>query len=648
MTGPVPSPAAPSRTPRPDGAEWPAFLRELDSTLAVHSQYILYGNIGDVHLPPVVPAAPGLPAAPATGLPLPLIEMLWERLRPSGYQCLVTFDAVHGIDVFPATPAARAVAEGMLGPGMVGSEPSTERLQDLMAAVCGPRSGDTARPRAAFVVDYAARLVRTPSQLETKERDFFLFCQKLSRTAEVGFGGPANRQSGLYNPLIWLADGERDLPAWLSAGNDRVRSIAIPLPDLPERQRIARAVAANFGVRESDDRSVTRQIEAFAQATDGLTANAMWEVMRLAFDRRLPFTAIGDAVRIFKLGVADNPWAGGHLRDRIRRGEKEVAAKVRGQDQALNKTFDILKRAALGLSGAQASSTGTRPRGIMFFAGPTGTGKTEMAKQIANTLFGRTDAYLRFDMSEFAAEHAADRLIGAPPGYVGFEAGGELTSAVRQQPFRVILFDEIEKAHRGILDKFLQILEDGRLTDGQGTTTYFSECVLIFTSNLGVMKTHPKTGEKLPIVAPGTPYAKVEEKIHEAIRDYFKTELGRPELLNRFGDNIVVFDFISADVAGEIFEIQVENIRQRLLAEHHVELDIAPDVWDDLREHCCADLGNGGRGIGNALESWLINPLARELFALPVMPRRARIEAVGRDEGDLIWLRLTADGGGAR
>jgi ATP-dependent Clp protease ATP-binding subunit ClpA len=252
-------------------------------------------------------------------------------------------------------------------------------------------------------------------------------------------------------------------------------------------------------------------------------------------------------------------------------------------------------------------------------------------------------------MSEFSSEHAADRLIGAPPGYVGFEAGGELTSAVRQQPFRVVLFDEIEKAHRGVLDKFLQILEDGRLTDGQGTTTHFSECVLIFTSNLGVMRTDPATGQKVPIVEPGTDYDDLERRVKFAISEHFTTEIGRPELLNRLGDNIVVFDFISERVAAEIFELQVENIRSRLMSEHRMRLDLTPAVTKELQARCCANLTHGGRGVGNDLEKWLVNPLARALFDLPGgMPQAVYVEEVMRDDDGQVSLRLSVDANSPR
>ena len=152
----------------------------------------------------------------------------------------------------------------------------------------------------------------------------------------------------------------------------------------------------------------------------------------------------------------------------------------------------LLSTCSTSSSGRRQGSAvheGGRPRGVAFLAGPTGVGKTELAKSVTQLLFGDESAYIRFDMSEFSAEHSDQRLIGAPPGYVGYDAGGELTNAVREKPFSVVLFDEIEKAHPRILDKFLQILDDGVLTSGRGDRVYFSESIIIFTSNLGIYST---------------------------------------------------------------------------------------------------------------------------------------------------------------
>ena len=207
-----------------------------------------------------------------------------------------------------------------------------------------------------------------------------------------------------------------------------------------------------------------------------------------------------------------------------------------------------------------------------------------------------------FRSSEFAEEHTSARLLGAPPGYVGFDAGGELTNAVRQKPFSVVLFDEIEKAHPRILDKFLQILEDGRLTDGRGDTAYFSETILVFTSNLGIF-TEDQYGHRQQNVQPGDPYETVETKVRNAISDYFKFRLSRPELLNRIGDNIVVFNFIQAEVATQIFDGMLRNVARRLHEELRLQLSMPQTVRDELLLRCTRDLSNVGRGIGNALES---------------------------------------------
>jgi hypothetical protein len=612
---------------------YPAFINEIAGTLSVQSQYVLHGNLRDYFLR----ERPGEPKHL-----LELQPMLWEALQSRGYECLICYDPVDGVSVYPKSEQAQEAAKKLLGPRVIGRRPALERLRVHLAKVVGvaaqppletdaaPQQGAGTAPapaqpepeppaanpkpavRAAFVIDYAARITRVPGQLDQHERDFFLYCQKLALTTKqfaVGSDGPR-----LFNPIFWLVEGERDLPSWLTAGADPIRTVAVGMPTLGNREEFA-SILLPKTVPGNESRTLTDKARTeLARQTDGMTLRSMAEIARLAADRGIPVERMADAIRIYKLGVEDNPWRHDSVRAQITRGESVVRKRVIGQERAINKTLDLLKRAALGLSGAQASSTKTRPRGVLFFAGPTGVGKTELAKQVAEMLFGDVDSYLRFDMSEFAADHSADRLVGAPPGYVGFEAGGELTGAVRRKPFQVILFDEIEKAHKLVLDKFLQILEDGRLTDGQGITTYFSGCVIIFTSNLGIITTDPQTKERTQVVQPGMPYPELEAKVKEAVRRHFTTDLGRPELLNRLGDNIVVFDFIGKGAAEQICDLQLCNIVEAVDRELEISLRFSYQARKQLTEICTADLANGGRGIGNQLESNLINPLARLLF----------------------------------
>ena len=240
-------------------------------------------------------------------------------------------------------------------------------------------------------------------------------------------------------------------------------------------------------------------------------------------------------------------------------------------------------------------------------------------------------------MSEFSAEHSDQRLIGAPPGYVGYDEGGELTNAIREKPFGVVLFDEIEKAHPRILDKFLQILDDGVLTSGRGERVYFSESLILFTSNLGIYKVDD-SGERVQNVSTDDDFEEVRSKILDEIDRYFKVVLNRLEILNRLGENLIVFDFIRPDVAKSIFDQMVASILKGV-GEKGVSVSIADSALADLQRRCLENLSNGGRGIRNQLEAHLVNPLARALFDLDI-EEGAEVTLTSINVGDTTAVEL--------
>jgi energy-coupling factor transporter ATP-binding protein EcfA2 len=580
----------------------PRWLKDLERLLPIRSQYIVAGNIRDSLLMPLNEGHATL---------VPLLRGLWEQLKRQGYRFILVFDPADGLRVYPNEAPASELAQRLfdlkLQDGLMPM--GLESLAGLMKRVCACREA-----RCALLLDFASRITRAADHLDAGEHRFFVAAEKLSLAAnpvvpkEEGAGAP------LFNPVFWLVNRPQDLPSWFALDSERIATLTVGRPDYELRAEAARQLAVLFpGHAESPEAARAEFTRRFADSTDGLTFTAMADVAQLARRQGIALAAVEDAVRCYKVGALDNPWRKDYLRDKIRKARSTLEDRVKGQHQATTKAVDILMRSVMGLTGAQARSSSGRPRGVLFFAGPTGVGKTELAKTLTQLIFGDERAYIRFDMSEFAEEHTGARLLGAPPGYIGFDAGGELTDAVRERPFSLILFDEIEKAHPRILDKFLQILEDGRLTDGRGDTAYFSEAIIVFTSNLGIY-VEDSQGQRVQNVRPGDPYEVVEARVREAIGDHFKYRLSRPEILNRIGDNIVVFNFITPDIAGQIFSGMLANVARRLREEHRLELVLPRLVLDKLMSLCTRDLANGGRGIGNALESVFINPLARTLF----------------------------------
>ena len=573
------------------------WLRDLERFLPLKSQFVLTGNIRDLQILDIG----GVVAA------VPLQQVLTASLAQAGYDDVLIFDPIVGIKPQDRADGTNVDVDKLFhrlgltasnGVAPISQEELGSAIQKVVSAAGAPLT---------LIVDYASRLMVRNDALSLVEHELFTRSLVLSHSVQSRPVGP--KRSPLFNLVVWIADKEGDLPDWFTIGNPRIRHIPVSKPNWQQRKALANSLVRSLpGGRASTPDTLSEAETSLADSTDGLLLTDLNAIAQLARSENVVVTHIGDAVRRYKVGVTEDPWRTIDFK-RIQSGAEFVTRRVMGQDRAVTHMLDIVKRAATGIGGARS---GGRPRGVAFLAGPTGVGKTELAKTITELLFGDEGAYIRFDMSEFNADHAEQRLLGAPPGYVGYDVGGELTNAIREKPFSVVLFDEIEKAHPRILDKFLQILDDGVLTSGRGDRVYFSEALIVFTSNLGIYKTDAQ-GNRSAHVSPELPYAEVQTKIRAEIDSHFKLVLNRPEILNRIGENIIVFDFIRPEIAERIYHAMLNRILSDA-ALSGFRLSISNHAQQTLQDLCVSDLSNGGRGIRNKLEVHLINPLARALF----------------------------------
>lgn len=276
---------------------------------------------------------------------------------------------------------------------------------------------------------------------------------------------------------------------------------------------------------------------------------------------------------------------------KLLRMEEELGRRLIGQSEAVQAVSDAVRRTRAGIADPD------RPTGSFLFLGPTGVGKTELAKALADFLFDDERAMVRIDMSEYGEKHSVARLVGAPPGYVGYEEGGQLTEAVRRRPYSVVLLDEVEKAHPEVFDVLLQVLDDGRLTDGQGRTVDFRNAILVLTSNLGSQY----------LVEPLTSAEEKKQQVLEVVRASFK-----PEFLNRL-DDMVVFSALNREELERIAGLQIDRLAKRL-AERRLTLDITPAALAWL-----ADEGNdpayGARPLRRLIQTAIGDRLAKEILA---------------------------------
>ncbi|MDW7988058.1 MAG: ATP-dependent chaperone ClpB [candidate division WOR-3 bacterium] len=284
-------------------------------------------------------------------------------------------------------------------------------------------------------------------------------------------------------------------------------------------------------------------------------------------------------------------------REKLRNLEDYLHKRIVGQHEAVSAVANAIRRARVGLSDRN------RPIGSFIFLGPTGVGKTELAKTLAEFLFNNKDAMVRIDMSEYMEKHTVSRLIGAPPGYVGYEEGGQLTEAIRRRPYRVILLDEIEKAHPDVFNILLQILDDGRLTDGQGRTVDFTNTIIIMTSNLGTELFGKETYDK--------------ELVYNILKRTF-----RPEFLNRI-DEIIIFKHLTKEDMRKIVELQLNDLKERL-KEQEIDLQVADEIKEKLVEEGF-DPEYGARPLKRTIQRLIENPLAKFLLDLDRKPEKITI-----------------------
>jgi ATP-dependent Clp protease ATP-binding subunit ClpB len=352
--------------------------------------------------------------------------------------------------------------------------------------------------------------------------------------------------------------------------------------DIPEMQGVIEQKTAKLAELQGEDGGVLREMVTDADIADVV---AKWT-----------------GIPVSKLTQGEQ--------DRLLQMEDNLHDRVIGQHDAVVAVSDAVRRARAGLQDPN------RPIGSFIFLGPTGVGKTELARALAEFMFDDEQNMLRIDMSEFMEKHSVARLIGAPPGYIGYDEGGQLTEAIKRRPYSVVLLDEIEKAHPDVFNILLQLLDDGRITDSKGRTIDCKNCVLIMTSNIGARKIMDAQGDR--------------KKATEAVLEELKRTV-KPEFLNRI-DDVIVFDALTRENMNHIFDIQLKRVK-RLLADRYLEIDVTEGAKQAL---CDAgfDPAFGARPLKRAIQQYLINPMSKSIVAGGYGPGdtvKVDVEGTGED-----------------
>ncbi|MCB1216949.1 ATP-dependent Clp protease ATP-binding subunit [bacterium] len=462
----------------------------------------------------------------------------------------------------------------------------------------------------AAMVNLGDMLTSDANRYAEAERGSVIILQKALLEAAIIQEGPL---AGYRNTLVLTAGELRRVPEWLYLDLPVVTIIQCGRPDKDERLQFIASFHSGFYAWEEIPKEDRQELfEEFADLTDGFQAWDLEALRRTSWVEQIPVLDLRSLIDYFKFGLRDDPWEE-LSRDKVANAREFLSARVIGQPFAVDAVCRMLTSARVGISMSGSTGRRAKPKGVFFFVGPTGVGKTELAKAVTELVFSDERAFARFDMSEYKEEHAAEKLAGAPPGFVGYDEGGQLTNRVMEHPHSILLFDEIEKAHPRVLDKFLQILEDGRLTDGKGQTAYFNQSAIIFTSNIGASELYTEVRESGGQIS----FDEVQRYFQEKVRDYFANRINRAEIYNRLGDSIVPFDILRPDFVIAIGAKFIRALRRNCQEKYGIQLETDASIEQTLLAEMQRNdnLLLGGRRIKTLLESILEHPLNAWIFA---------------------------------
>ena len=577
----------------------PRWYRELELFRGVKPLLVLEGCVMDQVRVPVTGSV-------AEDTLLPLSAFLNAYLSDAGYEQVVFYSNLVGLmnpyapemlNNFAKTNQAEVVS-GAIPAEFKGNDANTAPNIIRRAMMQGKHA-------TAVVMEMASRYIVTPDRLDQMEVNSFNLLLQASLSAAT----VRTAQGKLPNLLILLVNKLNDLPAWFYLDNPVCKTITLEAPDRDERMRFlsgsawpsffdAAVYRTDMPYYQQHPDDLRKLREKFVGLTEGMSFTELDALRRMSRSQCAPIRDLCSIVDLYKYGIHENPWAKLSM-ESLKTAKADFQKRIKGQDTALERSLDVIKRAVTGLNGANSSGTG-KPKGVLFFAGPTGTGKTETAKALAEKIFGDESACVRFDMSEYGQSHSDQKLLGAPPGYVGYDEAGQLTEKIRRKPYSVVLFDEIEKAHPDVMNILLQILDDGRITDAQGRTVNFENTIIIMTTNAG---SNSKSGS---VGFGGSLSDMSRERTMKALGEFL-----RPEFINRV-DEIIYFHRLTEENIRAIASLMLEDLRTAM-AERGTAL-----TWDESVITYLAEKGYsaayGARNLQRLIQKDVEDAIATEII----------------------------------